>query len=137
MRERSAENSTNVRFTQVGVGPILAVALWWGFVACLQETHALRTLAGDIPLLAAFACAIALLAYAVDAELRAVLARLPAWACATAGVAGIALCAVHAALLLAALPVAAVCLVALGLRPRASRIRPASAASPDARRAAP
>ena len=137
MREPTPENSTNVRFEGAAAGAALAVSLWCGFIALLACTGALRTLASDIPLLAGFACAVALLAYAVDAELRSAMERQSAWLCMTAAIAAMALCAAHAALLLALSPIAVVCLAAAAMRRREPRIRPAPATSPGATRAAP
>lgn len=138
MRERTSRNSTNVR-PQMGAAaaPLLAMGLWWGFVAVLFATRALGTIASDVPALASFAGLAALLAYAVDRELRTLLEGRPAWACILVSLAAVALSFTHAGALLALSPVAALGLAAAATRRRQAEIRRAPAASPGARRVAP
>jgi hypothetical protein len=133
MRHRTPINSTNVRFGAA----LLAAGLWCAFVALLAGTHALATLAGDILLLAGFASAVALLAYAVDAELRSAIESLPAWVCFAIAVAAAALCALHDVTLLALSPFAAVYLAAAVRRRPQPKLSSAPAASPAASRVAP
>lgn len=133
MRRDIARNSTNVRLS----APLLAAALWFGFVGLLACTCALATLASDVPLLSGFACGVALLAYAVDTELKRALERHPAWLWIAVAIAAVALCAMHAALLLSLSPIAAVSLAAAASRGREPRVSSTPAASPGASRAAP
>jgi len=49
---------------------LLALVLWAGVVVSMQQAGALATLDGDVPWITAFACGVAALAYAIDAELR-------------------------------------------------------------------
>ena len=133
MRDRTPVNSTNVRFNAA----LLGAVLWCAFVALLAWTQALVTLSGDIALLAGFASAVALLAYAVDAELRGAMESRPSWLWFAIAIAAVALCATHDAMLLALSPVAAVCLAAAALRRREPKLSSTPAASPAASRAAP
>jgi hypothetical protein len=136
MRKNSPVNSTNVRFRlrREGAGPLLAALLWIALGTALAASGALERLGSDTRVLLAVACAIAALAYGVDAELRATLERA-----ATTGVAlafTLLACA-GAWIALATWPVAVVLLAALVRRAAGVRFSSRTAASPGARPGAP
>lgn len=137
MDRPALRNSTNVRSANAGRTPTLAVVAWAVFVVLLEMGGALDRLADDVPWIAAFASAVALLAYGVDAELRRFVegrdARLLA--------AGLALVAAAPAIptwaMLIALPVGLVLAAALLPRPRRARFSSTAAASPGGRPGGP
>jgi hypothetical protein len=136
MRMNSAVNSTNVRFwlRREGAGPLAAASLWIVLGTALAASGAVERLGGDARVLLAVACAIAGLAYAVDAELRATLER----AAATSVALAFALLVFAGAwIALATWPVAVVLLAALARRAAGVRFSSRPAASPGAKPGAP
>lgn len=136
MPKRSPENSTNVRFgTNREIAPALvAFILWALFVGLMKKTGALATLADEVQWLTAFACAVAVLAYAVDEELRHALENRRGIAFVV-GIAAAIGSALDPAAMLAFSPAAVVCVAAVAAPGRA-RLSSAAAASPGARRGA-
>jgi hypothetical protein len=137
MSDRTPQNSTNVRFLLDAPAPaLMAIAAWWLLVAALACSGSIRTLAADLPALAAFMCAVAVLAYAVDAELRQAIGRLGTpWLVAIAAIALMS-CSVGREAWLALSPLAAIFTIASAARARSARISSAAATSPGARRGA-
>ena len=129
-------NITNFRISDA-VPALAAAGLWAAFAATLQAAGALERLGEDVPILAAFACAVAVLAYAVDAELRAVLDAQRGVFLAACSAGLIAGSQASAWMLLTLLPGGVVLAVALVPRAFARRLSSAAAASPGARPGAP
>ena len=133
MSFRSPTNSTNVRKYEGPGSAVLAAIAWLAFAGLLAASGAVATLGTDIPILAGAATGVALLAYAVDAELRDALRSAPVGLTLAIAVATTAASTCHPAALLAFTPVAAVCWVAAASRVRATRLSSAPVASPGAR----
>lgn len=130
-------NSTNVRLLSAAAPAMVGLALWAALVAILQWTGALDRLHDDLPMVTLFACAVAALAYGVDAELRAAVQSQSTPRLAVRIAAVIAAASIHAAALVALAP-AGVVLAAAGVnRMFEARLRTAAAASPGARPGAP
>lgn len=94
--------------------------LWTGFVLALEIDGTWARLGADVVALSAFACGFALLAYALDADARSALERLPAPVLLAAAVASVALAAMMppAVSLLVVLPMFALASLSLGVRCR-------------------
>ena len=129
MQTLSRENSTNVRFD----AGWLALLLWALLVAALHAGGALERLGSDLAWLTAFACAVAALAYAVDAELRRAVEAMGVPSLSAAFVASTAAGVAHPAGMLAFAPAGLVLGTALVLRAFAPRVSSTAAASPGAR----
>jgi hypothetical protein len=138
MQSRLRGKSTNVRFylDRETMPAAIALVLWIGFAEFLGASGALAALGADVPWIAAFACAVAALAYAVDGELRHALSNARPAVLLAGAAAAIALTLSHAAGLVAFSPAAVLFGAALLLRPRARPVSSAAAASPGARRGA-
>lgn len=138
MSERTSGNSTNVRFSlrHAAAPALLALGLWAVFAGAMQVTGGIAALGDDIRLIAGFACVVAALAYAVDAELRGALAGARPVVLLGGAAGAIALTLAHPAGLLAFSPAAVLFGAALLVRPRVRAVSSAAAASPGARRGA-
>jgi hypothetical protein len=137
MPDSTPENSTNVRFAIEGAAPAwLGASVWWLLVAALTATGSITTLASDLPAIAAFMCAVAVLAYVVDVELRQALGRLRTPRLVKLAAIALASCTLGPAAWLAFSPIAAVLAIALVDRARGAKLSSAAAASPGARRGA-
>ena len=137
MPDRTPENSTNVRFATESSAPAwLGASVWWLLVTALAATGSIATLAADLPAIAAFMCAVAVLAYVVDGELRQALRRVRTGRLVALAAIAFASCGLGAAAWLAFSPVAAILAIALMDRARSAKLSSAAAASPGARRGA-
>ena len=110
---------------------MLALTLWACFVGTMEWSGALATVEADLGALTAFACAVAGLAYAVDAELRSALERRRGGALVAGIAAALASCWNPIAMLAFA-PAAVACGLALAA-PGRGRVSSAPATSPGAR----
>lgn len=133
MPDRSPENSTNVRFGPGReIAPALVAFVLWGlFVGLMKKTGALATLGDELPWLTAFACAVAALAYGVDAELRHALEDRRGIAMLV-GIGAALASSLDPTAMLAFAPAVAICVAALTAA-AVARVSSAVAASPGAR----
>ena len=133
----TSENSTNVRLLNDAAPAVIGLALWAALVATLQWSGALDRLHEELPVLTLFACAVAALAYGVDAELRAAAHGQSTARLAVRIVGVIAAASLHTAAFVALAPAGVVLAAACVNRAFEARLRTAAAASPGARPGAP
>lgn len=137
MAASTRRNSTNVRFARDGAAGAIGLALWAVFVAVLHGTGGLDRLHDDLPMVVLFACAVAALAYGVDAELRGAVQRQSTARLVVRLLCVVAAMPLHVALSVALAPAAVVLAAASLARAFEARFRTTVVASPGAKPGAP